>query len=83
MCRVLDHETFTYNLTAANLAGPDTEPAWYSLYSGKQVSANQKRVSSSFYPIRVRQKIVSGNLSNLRLRLQPIRTELTQPIMGP
>jgi hypothetical protein len=42
---VLDHETFTFNLTAANLGGPDTKPEWYTLYSGTQVSYSQSELS--------------------------------------
>jgi hypothetical protein len=31
--RVLDHETWYYNLTEANLAGPDVLPNWQKLYT--------------------------------------------------
>jgi hypothetical protein len=32
----LDHETWSYNLTEANLAGPDVLPNWQKLYSFKE-----------------------------------------------
>ncbi|CAB3360244.1 Hypothetical predicted protein [Cloeon dipterum] len=34
--RVLDHETWYYNLTEANLAGPEVPPSWKKLYSFKE-----------------------------------------------
>ncbi|XP_059484529.1 sphingomyelin phosphodiesterase-like isoform X2 [Neocloeon triangulifer] len=34
--RVLDHETWYYNLTEANLAGPDVPPNWQKLYNFKE-----------------------------------------------
>ncbi|XP_059484531.1 sphingomyelin phosphodiesterase-like [Neocloeon triangulifer] len=33
--RVLDHETWSFNLTEANLNGPDVPPTWTQLYSFK------------------------------------------------
>ncbi|XP_065347089.1 sphingomyelin phosphodiesterase-like [Cloeon dipterum] len=33
--RVLDHETWSFNLTEANLNGPDIPPVWSKLYSFK------------------------------------------------
>jgi len=34
--RILDHETYVFNLTAANLAGENNEPSWYKLYTATQ-----------------------------------------------
>ena len=34
--RMLDHETYVFNLAEANVAGEDTEPQWYKLYSARQ-----------------------------------------------
>ena len=34
--RVLDTETFVFDLEAANTAGPDVSPAWYKLYSARE-----------------------------------------------
>ncbi|XP_025831758.1 sphingomyelin phosphodiesterase-like isoform X2 [Agrilus planipennis] len=33
---ILDAETYIYNLTSANLAGRDSEPEWYKLYSFRE-----------------------------------------------
>jgi len=34
--RILESETYIFNLTAANQAGPDVDPVWYKLYTAPQ-----------------------------------------------
>ena len=34
--RILSHDTYIFNMTAANIAGPDQEPIWYKLYSAPE-----------------------------------------------
>jgi len=33
---IIDHETWIFNLTEANLAGPDVPPRWFKEYSARE-----------------------------------------------
>ena len=59
--RILGHDTYIFNLTAANIAGPDQEPIWYKLYSAPQ-DLGMENLFPSEYEQLVRRMVVDDEL---------------------
>ena len=53
--RVLESETYIFNLTAANLAGENSQPSWYKLYTATQVIS----IQPSWYKLYAATQVIS------------------------